>query len=75
MLQDQKENQSKEADTPQTAVQDIEEEVEVGDVADTEEETTVNLKALEKKKVTMIMIKKNQKLKKDQEDVSFLFQI
>lgn len=61
-------NQSKEADTPQTVVQDIEEEVEVGAVADTEEETTVNLKALEKKKVTMIMIKKNLKLKKDQED-------
>lgn len=70
MLQDQGENQSKEADMPQTAVQDIneEEEAEVGDVADTEEETTVNLKALEKKKVTMIMIKKNQRLKKDQED-------
>lgn len=70
MLQDQRENQSKEADMPQTVVQDIneEEEVEVGDVVDIEEETTVNLKALEKKKVTMKMIKKNQRLKKGLED-------
>lgn len=67
MLQDQMENQSKEVDMPQTAAQDIEEEAEVGDVADTEEETTV-LKALEKRKVTMIMIKKNQRLMKGQED-------
>ena len=68
------ENQSKEADMPQIAGQDTEEQVEaeVGDVEATEEETT-DLKALEKKKVTMIiMIKKNQRLMKDQEDVSYL---
>lgn len=70
MLQDLTENQSKEADMPQIAVQDTEEQVEAeaGDVEATEEETT-DLKVLEKKKVTMIiMIKKNQRLMKDQED-------
>ena len=74
MLQDQMENQSKEADMPQIAGQDTEEQVEaeVGDVEATEEETT-DLKALEKKKVTMIiMIKKNQRLMKDRGDVSYL---
>ena len=68
------ENQSKEADMPQIAGQDTEEQVEaeVGDVEATEEETT-DLKALEKKKVTMIiMIKKNQRLMKDRGDVSYL---
>ena len=57
MLQDQTENQSKEADMPQIAAQDTEEQVEgeVGDVEATEEETT-DQKALEKKKVTMIIM-------------------
>ena len=59
------ENQSKEADMPQIAGQDTEEQVEaeVGDVEATEEETT-DLKALEKKKVTMIIMNLDNSKKK-----------